>query len=139
MLLIVCKKMDESAARKRAIKEASIHNPEASFDSAQWANEKDLKQAGVFKKDGLYMGLSSEGRPMYMNNPGHMLIVVGSRMGKLYTLIVSLICRLGRNYSLVMLDPKLEMTPIIARVRASVGKVFVWNPYNVWPDHLRAF
>jgi type IV secretory pathway TraG/TraD family ATPase VirD4 len=118
--------------RNKRIAAAYKWNPNKAYASARFATAEDLGKAKLFGSSGLFFGFSPDGlRRLFYQKTGHMLVVCAARGGKLLTLLVSLIMRLGRKYSLFLLDPKLEMTPIIAKARRTCGKLFVWNPYGL--------
>jgi type IV secretory pathway TraG/TraD family ATPase VirD4 len=137
-LLFVAAAMDASA-KKRRVKAAYNFKPKPAYGGARFAGNKDLKKAGLFRKKGLFFGFSPDGsRELYYQKAGHMLLVCAARGGKLLTVLVSLIMRLGSMYSLFLLDPKLELTPIIAKARRKCGNFFVWNPYGLHSELFRA-
>lgn len=129
----------ETKSRNKRIVAANKYTPDANYASARFAETADCKRAGLFNGKGLFFGFSPDGlHRLFYQKTGHMLIVCAARGGKLYTVLVSLIFRLGELYALLLVDPKLEMTPIVAKARAKCGPLFVWNAYNLHPDHLEA-
>jgi type IV secretion system protein VirD4 len=139
MILAVCGLLWDKRALKERQKAAYKVELPKTYGSARWADRKDLRRAGVFRRRGLFFGWSEDGRRLFYTKAGHYAIFCAARGGKLLTVLISLIIGLGPNYSLYLLDPKLEMAPIIARIRRRCGKVFVWNPYHLWLDYLLGF
>lgn len=126
------------SARNKRVAAAYKWTPNKAYASSRFATNDDLKKAGLFGPSGLFFGFSSDGlRRLFYQKTGHMLIVCAARGGKLFTILASLTMRLGRKYSLFLLDPKLELTPIIAKARRKCGNVYVWNPYGLHRELFR--
>jgi type IV secretory pathway TraG/TraD family ATPase VirD4 len=124
--------------RQERVKNAYTWQSQKTQATADFATCKDLESAGYFKRKGLRIGRSPDGkRPLYYSGVGHLLVVAGARSGKLLTILVGLILSLPRDRSLLLVDPKAEMTCIVGRARKRCGKVFIWNPYKIWLEYMR--
>jgi type IV secretion system protein VirD4 len=132
--------------RQERVKSAYTWQSRKTQATADFATSKDLESAGYFRRKGLRIGRSPDGkRPLYYGGVGHLLVVAGARSGKLLTILVTLILALGSGFSflsghnpaLLLVDPKAEMTCIVNRTRRRHGRMFVWNPYRIWLDYQR--
>jgi type IV secretion system protein VirD4 len=125
--------------KSRAWKKAWKFNPDPELGDAKFATVKTLRKKGWFRTGGLRLGFDPEGkRPLNDHGAGHILLTAGARRGKLYTILATLILSLPRNYSLILFDPKAELACICAHHRRRFGKVHIVNPFDMFPDRLRA-
>ena len=123
---------------KERLKQLQGFSPKNVFGEARWADNSDLRKAGLFKEGGIHFGFSPKGgKPLNYQKSGHILIVAAARTGKLLTVICGIILSLTRRYSLLLVDPKGEMTSICGKARSRFGKVFVWNPYGICLDYMK--
>ena len=140
ILFIVCAwvngVLDRSAKEKR-IADAENFAPKNAYGHVHWAEERELRKARLFNRKGLHFGFSPKGRPLYYQKAGHMLLVAAARTGKLLTVIVGFIMSLDKRYSLLLVDPKGEITSVCLHVRKKAGKVFAWNPYGICLDYMK--
>lgn len=129
----------EKAARKKRIRQAYAFNPTKAHGSARFANNDDLKRAGLFKSKGIFIGFSPDGlRKLFVNTGGHLLVVAGARTGKLVTLLVSAILSLPKKYSLAVFDPKAEICLICSYFLKSCGRrVYVLNPFGILLKYMK--
>jgi type IV secretion system protein VirD4 len=65
------------------------------------------------------------------------LLACAARSGKAFTVLVALILSLPRKTSLLIIDPKGELTCICAHFLAKRGKLIVLNPFGLWQKELR--
>ncbi len=101
------------------------------------ATERELRQAGLIPRNGnIYLGElleSSQPRPQVgYPGPAHILTIGPARCGKGVGLIVPNLVDLKR--SILMVDPKGEAAAITARHRATLGRVVVLNPFDLFVD-----
>ena len=139
-LLVAVVLIRDSVKRKHAKewKEARNFNPERTQANAGFATDSDLKRAGYYKPGGIRIGLSPDGkRPLFYHGAGHLLLACAARSGKAFTVLVALILSLPRKTSLLIIDPKGELTCICAHFLARSRKVIVLNPYGLWQKELR--
>jgi len=106
----------------------------ASPGSARFADNKDLRKAGLFKGKGVAIGFFG-GRALHYPGPGHILTVAGARRGKGATLLVNAL--LQWMYSVLVIDPKGENAAITGHWRRRFGSVFVVNPFGMLLDALK--
>jgi type IV secretion system protein VirD4 len=125
----------EAKAGARRIQEAYAFDPANAHGGARFANNKDLKKAGLFKGKGVAVGYSPDGRHA-LHYPGFgLLTVAAARMGKGATLICNAL--MSWKLSCIVVDPKCENTAITGHWRRRFGKVFVLNPFGMLPDALQ--
>lgn len=132
----------KKAARERdkRVEAAGTFEHRNVYGNSRWAELADLGKAGLTGRNGIFFGYAPDGYSrLFYKGAGHVLICAAARGGKLLTILVGMIAQLGKSYSLFMLDPKGELTPIIAPIRAKVGRVHIWNPYSVALDYLQGF
>ena len=129
--------MLSGAQRQKRIRKAYTFNPEQTQAKADFANDRDLKRAGYFGLGWIRLGLSSSGKTIRYAGAGHLLLVAAARTGKAFTVLVGLILSLPRKHSLLVIDPKAELTCITARYRSTIGRVYILNPFGMFPDHLQ--
>jgi type IV secretion system protein VirD4 len=125
----------DAKAKARRIKEAYAFDPPNSHGGARFADNKDLKKAGLFKGKGVPVGYSPDGRHA-LHYPGFgLLTVAAARMGKGATLICNAL--MSWKLSCIVVDPKCENAAITGHWRRRFGKVFVLNPFGMLPDALK--
>ena len=119
------------------IVQARIFEPEPAHGSARECTKKDVKRAGYFKSGGIHIGFF-EGRKLFVNSTSHLLLVAGARAGKLVTILSGAVLSLPKKFSLLLFDPKAEITLICAHyLKASGRDVHVLNPYGIFPDRMK--
>lgn len=102
------------------------------FGGSKFARWRDLKRAGLLRKGelflGLYRGLFRK-RDLYHSGEGHFLTIAAPGGGKTTAALVPAVleCRKG---SLVITDPKGEITAMTRRHRSKVSRVVYLNPYH---------
>lgn len=100
--------------------------------SSRWANWLDLWANGMTRPGGLFLGRAG-GRDIYHNGPEHILTIAPPRSGKTSNLILPVL--LSYRGSVVVTDPKAELTPMVIEARRRMGhRVVVLNP---WQRQLR--
>jgi type IV secretory pathway TraG/TraD family ATPase VirD4 len=136
-LLSAMSKAGKTRKYNDAVKAAETFDKPNAFGRGKWADNGALRKAGLFKGGGLHFGFSPDGkRKLRYQKSGHVLVVAAARMGKLLTVIGGLIMSLDRKYSLLLMDPKGELTCVVAKIRSRIGKVYVWNPYGLQLKYL---
>jgi type IV secretion system protein VirD4 len=104
--------------------------------NAHWANEDEIKAAGLSYKEGLIIGKLLSNNPKAKSTflrwkpEGHIITIAGTGSGKgISSVIPNLLTYPG---SIVVTDPKGENYAITARARKEMGqKVFCLDPFNV--------
>jgi type IV secretion system protein VirD4 len=102
------------------------------FGGSKFARWRDLKRAGLLRKGelflGLYRGLFRK-KDLYHSGEGHFLTIAAPGGGKTTAALVPAVleCRKG---SLVITDPKGEITAMTRRHRSKVSRVVYLNPYH---------
>nr|WP_242463683.1 type IV secretory system conjugative DNA transfer family protein [Rhodothalassium salexigens] len=111
----------------------TIDEPElSSHGTARFADDKEIKKAGLLEKGGVYIGqypdLTDEG--LWFDGDGHLMTVAASGAGKgVCSIIPNLLTWQG---SLICNDPKGENAAITARRRREMGQeVHVLNPWGL--------
>jgi type IV secretion system protein VirD4 len=125
----------QSAARRKRVQAAYKYKPENSHGGARFAQFWDLFKAGLFRrKGGLPIGYYL-GRPLFYSGFGHILTIAAARTGKGATLLINAL--LSWIYSVVVIDPKAENVAVTGHWRKRFGRVYVLNPFNMFPDVLK--
>ena len=110
--------------------------PPNSHGAAKLAGNDDLKKAGLFGGKGVPIGYSPDGkRPLHYPGFGHLLTVAAARTGKGATLLVNAL--LSWRHSAIIIDPKCENALVTAKFRQRLGKVYILNPFRMFPEELR--
>jgi type IV secretion system protein VirD4 len=123
-------------ARQKRIEEAYAFNPANTHGGAAFADDKELRKAGLFGGKGVPVGYSPNGyHALHYPGFGHILTVAAARTGKGATLLVNAL--LGWRSSCIIIDPKAENAAISGHRRRLFGKVFVLNPFGMLPDALK--
>jgi type IV secretion system protein VirD4 len=136
LFVAFCISCVKEAARKKRFEEAFRFNPPNSHGGARFANNKDLRKAGLFRGKGIPIGYSPDGRrALHYPGSGHIFTDAAARVGKGATLIINALLSLRR--SVICIDPKAENAAVTGHARARFGKVFVLNPFRMLPDALK--
>jgi type IV secretion system protein VirD4 len=110
--------------------------PPNSHGAAKLAGNDDLKKAGLFGGKGVPIGYSPDGkRPLHYPGFGHLLTVAAARTGKGATLLVNAL--LSWFHSAIIIDPKCENALVTAHFRRRLGKVYILNPFKMFPEELK--
>src|SRR5258708_3802651 len=121
--------------RQKRIRAGEEFRPESVLGDAGFATKKWLKDAGYFRKGGIRIGFFGK-LPLFYNGAGHILLVAAARAGKALTVLVETILSLGPKRSMVVFDPKGELTCITGHARKRCGEVYVLNPFGILLDHM---
>ena len=124
------------AARQKRIEAAYQFNPPNSHGGARFADNADLKAAGLFKGKGIPIGYAPDSkRALHYPGSGHILTVAAARTGKGATLLVNAL--LSWPHSCIVIDPKGEVAAVTGHYRRRFGNVYVLNPFGMFPDAFR--
>jgi type IV secretion system protein VirD4 len=104
--------------------------PENTHGGAKFAENKDLRKAGLFKGKGIPIGYSPDGsHELHYSGSGHLLTCASARSGKGTTLIVNAL--LSWPGSVFVIDPKAENAATTGHHRRKNGDVFLLKPLEI--------
>jgi type IV secretory pathway TraG/TraD family ATPase VirD4 len=124
--------------RQKQLTAASVTS--GSLGHAGFASTGDLLQAELIGPKskfgaGIRLGFDKEsGKVLRYRGEAHGIIVAPARSGKFRDVIAAL--TLEWKHSMVIVDPKGQIAAVTKKQREKVGRVFVLNPFNVWPEYL---
>ncbi len=116
---------------------------------SKWATREDIERAGIDEKtprtmpeteagkEGVYLGFfADKGGAITLRYKGgkHLLSFGTPGANKSTGLVVPNLAHLPR--SIIVIDPKGELAAITARKRATMGRVVVLNPFDLFKDEL---
>ncbi|MEM7667966.1 MAG: type IV secretory system conjugative DNA transfer family protein [Pseudomonadota bacterium] len=109
------------------------------FGSAAFAEPKEIKAAGFYRKTptALYIG-HHNGRPLYWDGMGGVLMTAGARSGKLRDILADNVCSgTCQELTLIILDPKGELAAISQDQTPDDKYCLYWNPSSLHglPEH----
>ncbi len=123
--------------------------------TARWAEEKELKKAGLLHKNpkGLVFGQTAAAKAtsneldkfsikktstlISDDSPYHTLVVGATGAGKFVGVIAStLLCKGNKNTSMIIVDPKSESYRITAGYRSQFSDVYYFNPTDEKSCHI---
>jgi type IV secretion system protein VirD4 len=103
------------------------NKPSTAHGSAEWAEECDLKKAGLTTEHGVVLGQSKDSPQILRHNgPEHILVVAPTRGGKGVGLVIPTL--LSWEESVIVFDPKGENWQISSGYRATLGKCLCFDP-----------
>ncbi len=111
-------------------------NEQYRFGSAGWADERQMRGAGLFGGHGLPIGFMGR-KSIHLEGDAPLITFGGAGTGKLTTVIGHVMCTV-KDRSMIVLDPRGEIAatfmPALARHRI---EAFLWNPYRLHglPSH----
>jgi type IV secretion system protein VirD4 len=111
-------------------------NEQYRFGSASWADERQMRDAGLFGTEGLPIGFH-RGRLLRLPGDAPMITIGGAGTGKLRDIIGHVFGALGQH-SMIVLDPRGEIAATFMPALAHAGiEGFLWNPYGLHglPQH----
>jgi type IV secretion system protein VirD4 len=134
-ILVIDAEQRKKAKQKR-VDEAYKFTAKNSHGDAQFVTDNNtLKKRGLFRGKGVPIGYSPDGRhEMHYSGFGHLLTVAAARTGKGATLLINAL--LSWRSSVIIIDPKAENALITANFRRRFGKVYILNPFKMFPDKL---
>lgn len=109
---------------------SSPHNEQYRFGSAGWADEYQLRAAGLFDERGLPIGFIGK-RRLWLEGDAPLITFGGAGTGKLTTVLGHVLCAV-KDRSMIVLDPRGEMAATFAPALTHHGvKTYRWNPYGL--------
>jgi type IV secretion system protein VirD4 len=103
--------------------------PDNAHGAARFVIENKLLK-GLFGAKGIHVGYSPDGkRKLFYPGAGHLFLCAAARTGKGATLLVNAL--LEWKHSVVVFDPKAELSSITGHFRRMLGTVYVLNPLNI--------
>lgn len=109
---------------------SSDFNAQYRFGSAGWADEYQLRGAGLFEERGLPISFLDK-RRLWLEGDAPLITFGGAGTGKLTTVIGHVICA-AKGRSMIILDPRGEIAatfmPALAHARINA---FLWNPFRL--------
>lgn len=115
---------------------SSDFNEEYRFGSAGWADECQMRSAGLFGSEGLPIGFY-RGRLLRLPGDAPMITIGGAGSGKLRDIIGHVFGVLGQH-SMIVLDPRGEIAATFMPALAHADiEGYLWNPYGLHglPQH----
>lgn len=106
------------------------------FSSAAWAEESDLRRAGLFGKSGPQIGYWKR-RPIRIDGDAPMILFGGAGSGKMRDILAYVLCN-SPGQRMMVLDPRGEGAAISQHVHAPHGDyAYCWNPtrFPFLPHH----
>lgn len=106
--------------------------PPACFGSSKWADETEMREAGLFQSNGLQLGTTLGETPNKLHYSGdrHALTIAPTRSGKGTSLVVPNLLR--HTASCLVIDPKAENAKITATARQKMGhEIIALDPWNI--------
>ena len=104
--------------------------------SSSWADEQQIRKAGLFGKDGLFVGYHcNNALRLKSDAPG--IVIAGSGSGKGRDWLIETIIR-GGQHPMLVFDPKGELAAVtIASFLRWKAFVYLWNPCGLhgMPQH----
>ena len=97
------------------------------FGSSRWANDKDLKKAGLFEQDGVFIGRTDNDYIRH-SGPEHVMTFAPTRSGKGVGLVVPTL--LSWPHSTVVHDIKGENWQLTSGHRSSFSYCILFDPTN---------
>lgn len=111
-----------------------MHSPDFNehfrFGSAGWANQYQMRAAGLFEPRGLPIGFLGRKR-LWLDGDAPLITLGGAGTGKLTTVIGHIMCA-AQDRSMIVLDPRGEIAATFAPALMRRGlEVHRWNPYGL--------
>lgn len=108
----------------------SNFNEENRFGSARWAQEHELRSAGMFKAAGPQIGYYGR-RPIFIEGDAPMITFGGAGSGKMRDLLCYVLCN-SKGQRMVVLDPRGELAATSIAAHTSNGEyAYTWNPMEI--------
>ncbi|MEW5421945.1 type IV secretory system conjugative DNA transfer family protein [Amorphus sp. 3PC139-8] len=112
------------------------HNETYRFGSARWANEDEVRDAGLFAKSGPQIGYW-ERTPLRFESDAPMLTIGGAGSGKTRDLLAYAVCN-SPGQRMAIMDPRGELAAISMIAHAHHREhAYTWNPMRIagLPSH----
>ncbi|MEO1610041.1 MAG: type IV secretory system conjugative DNA transfer family protein [Pseudomonadota bacterium] len=105
-------------------------NEEHRFGSARFADDDDIRDAGLFKPGGPQIGFY-DGKPLFLQGDAPMLTIGGAGSGKLRDLLGYVVCS-SPGQRMLTLDPRGELAAISQIAHTLNGEyACTWNPFGL--------
>lgn len=105
-------------------------NQEFRYGSARFAEDWELKNAGLFQRQGPQVGFYRN-TPIFMEGDAPLITIGGAGSGKLRDLLGYVICNTPHQ-NMVVLDPRGELCAISHHVHAMNNDyAYSWNPFGL--------
>ncbi len=106
--------------------------------SASWATREDLKKAGLYQTDGLFLGCEETGHPLFFDGETHGLTQAPAGLGKSISFSVPALCHVP--LPIVVTDFKGTLAVMTKSIREKQygQEVFCVNPSKLFPKQLGA-
>jgi type IV secretory pathway TraG/TraD family ATPase VirD4 len=101
------------------------------YGKAAWARLGDLRQAGMLKPGGLFLGQWRgwfRRADLFRHGEGHLLTIAAPGAGKTTGLVIPALLSVEHG-AVIVTDPKAQLGTMTARHRATRGEVFFLNPF----------
>ncbi|WOF72762.1 type IV secretory system conjugative DNA transfer family protein [Parvibaculaceae bacterium PLY_AMNH_Bact1] len=111
-------------------------NEDHRFGSARWAEEHDLRKAGLFEGRGLPLGFFGR-KAIHLEGDAPLLTIGGAGSGKLRDLLGNVAIN-AKGQPMLWLDPRGEIFSICQHTYAPAGEyAYGWNPMKIadLPSH----
>lgn len=114
-----------------------FNHEELRFGSASWAQDEDLRRAGLFGGGGLHLGFAGK-RQIKLASDAPVILFGGSGSGKTRDFLGYVVCD-SPGVPMITLDPRGELGAISFNIQAQNNEYgFYWNPMRIgdWlPQH----
>lgn len=104
--------------------------------SASWATSKEIKQAGLHKTDGIFLGCDETGRPIFFDGETHGMTLSPAGGGKTVSMAVPALCNLSLPMVVTDLKGTLACMTKTLRTEKHRQTVYCLNPANLYADIL---
>jgi type IV secretory pathway TraG/TraD family ATPase VirD4 len=109
-----------------------------SLGQAGFATSEDLRRAGLTGAkfgQGIRLGFDKDTADVIRyKGEAHGIMVAPARSGKFRDVLCAM--TLEWKHSMVIIDPKGQIAAVTKKEREKLGRVFVLNPFDVWPEYL---
>ncbi len=104
--------------------------------TAHWASKDDLKSAGLYKTDGLFLGRDLDGKPIFFDGETHGLTLAPAGASKTVSFTIPALCH--SPLPIIAADFKGTLSVMTKALREKQHKqeVFVVNPAGLYLDKL---
>lgn len=104
--------------------------------SASWASANDIKQAGLYKTPGLFLGCDTRGRPLFFDGEIHGLTLAPAGSGKTIAFSIPALCH--SPLPIIVSDFKGTLSVMTHALRKKYHKqeVFCVNPAHLYMEQL---
>lgn len=104
--------------------------------SASWASEKEIKRAGLFKPDGVFLGCDQRGKPIFYEGETHGLTLSPAGGGKTVSFAIPALCHLPLPMIVTDLKGTLAVMTHKLREKQHNQTVYCVNPANLYREIL---